>query len=576
MIMPGNIHLHQNQEHHFVINGITNTVPDKSDEKDQERGNWSRKLDYMMSCLSYVVGLGSVWRFPYICYRNGGEMSFGQFASSGVASVWKASPIFEGVGWAMLLSSFFLCIYYNMIIAYAIYYLFASLKETLPWQECGEWSSEACSNVRTDVVKNCTDNGGVFCYEKCFYHKDVSSNTLENVSDCSIRDPVSPSGEYFHKAVLGITNDIYDMGSIKWELALCLLLAWVIVCVWLAKGIKSNAKAAYFTVIFPYLVLSILLVRSLSLKGSVDGIFYFLKPQWHKLLGARVWGDAAVQAFKSLSLCLGGHITLSSYNKFHNNCLKDAVTVSAIACLTCVFSGVVIFGIIGYMAAELNQPIDEVVQAGTGLAFIVYPDVVTKLPISQLWSSLFFTMLIARGFGCQISFVSTVHTTLLDKFPKLFRKNRKRRKLLLIGVACICYLIGLTFTFQGGMYVLQLFDNYAATFSLLVIGVVESIALSWVYGGDRFLTDIESMLGYRPRSIWVWCWRIVVPVAIMSIKFLCKADTEWGPIKKNWKNECIGLKQVPSVDLPFCITLPDIDLRSVVVKDRQDKLCQRL
>ncbi|KAL4225034.1 hypothetical protein ACF0H5_015729 [Mactra antiquata] len=225
-------------------------------------------------------------------------------------------------------------------------------------------------------------------------------------------------------------------------------------------GQLFDSFAAYFTTIFPSLVLGILFARGITLKGSVDGVIYFFKPQWYKLLESKVWSDATVQIFFSLMPGSGGLLTLSSYNKFNNNC----------------------FNILGYMAAELNQPISEVVQTGPGLVFIVYPNVVTELPISQLWSVLFFIMIVALGIGSQISRMTTVHTTLLDRFPELFRKNQKRRTLLLTGIACVCYMIGLIFTSQGGMYVLQLFDNYASTFSLLVIGVVESIALSWVYG----------------------------------------------------------------------------------------------
>ncbi|KAL4223078.1 hypothetical protein ACF0H5_016553 [Mactra antiquata] len=485
--MSANIDQHQD---HLNVNDISNTSPDTCDNEDQGRGNWSKKLDFVMSSLSYVVGLGSVWRFPYICFRNGGgaflilfvtmlivigipmvflEMSFGQFASLGVVSIWKASPIFE-----------------------------------------------ACSNVRTDVVKNCTDNGGLFCYDKCFYQNKVSSSTWNNAANCSVDNLISPSDDYFHTSVLGITKGIHDMGSIQWKLTLCLLLAWVLICVCLAKGIKSSGK---------------------------------------------VWSDAAIQVFYTLSPGLGGLITLSSYNKFNNNCLV----------------------ILGYMAEELNKPINEVVQPGAGLAFIVYPDVVTKLPISQLWSVLFFTMLVTLGFGS-----------------------------------------------QGGMYALQLFDNYGTTFSLLVIVVMESIALSWVYGGDRFLTDIESMLGYKPHYVLVWCWRIIIPVALLtilvstwidftptkynsfvfpawadgigwllsmvsitailsvmiyktikhkistscsviqSIKFLCKADVEWGHTKKNNKNESAELSCVAIVDHPFSVTHSYFNSTTFVdVKDGQ-------
>ncbi|KAL4228840.1 hypothetical protein ACF0H5_011881 [Mactra antiquata] len=639
----------QDYEYHLKSNGVSDTSSDTSDDENQERGNWSRKMDFVLSCLSYAVGLGNVWRFPYVCYRNGAgaflipfiimlfitgiplvflELSFGQFASSGVVSIWKSSPLFEGVGWAMFVVSVLIAIYYNMIIAYTLYYLFASFKAMLPWQECGDWSTEACSKVSVATIKNCTSNGGVFCHEKCYYQDEVSPSVWNNISNCTSPDPVSPSDDYFHKVVLDITTGVHDMGSVKWELALCLLLAWVLVCFCLAKGIKSGGKAAYFTAFFPYVVLSILLVRSLTLEGSVDGIIYYFKPQWHKLTEARVWGDAAIQIFFSLSPCWGGLITLSSYNKFHNNCFFDAIIVSIMDCVTSVFAGLVIFSIIGYMAAELNQPVSEVAAEGAGLAFIVYPEVVTKLPISQLWSVLFFSMLITLGLGTQISTVTTVHTTLLDRFPSVFRKNQKRRIMLLIGISVFCYIIGLAFASQGGMYILQLFDNYAATYSLLVIGLVESLALSWVYGAERFLTDIESMLGYRPKNFWIWSWKVVAPFALLailvftwidfkpsqyntvvfpawadglgwlismssilaiptvmiykimkhkmargcgfmeSVKFLCKTDPEWGPAKKEHQAERRALDSVPVEQLESSTPLTAIGMRDIQGQDK--------
>ncbi|WAR04561.1 SC6A9-like protein, partial [Mya arenaria] len=252
--------------------------------------------------------------------------------------------------------------------------------------------------------------------------------------------------------------------------------------------------AAYFTAFFPYVVLMILLVRSLTLEGSTDGIIYYFKPQWSKLGEAKVWGDAAIQIFFSLSPCWGGLITLASYNKFHNNCFQDAIIVSIMDCVTSVFAGLVIFSIIGYMAHELNEPVSEVAAEGAGLAFIVYPEVVTKLPISQLWSVLFFLMLITLGLGTQF-----------------------RRVMLLVGISTFGFIVGLAFA-------TQLFDNYAATYSLLVIGLVESLALSWVYGADRFLTDIESMLGYRPSRIWAWSWKIIAPAALLFILIFTWVD----------------------------------------------------
>ncbi|PVD26916.1 hypothetical protein C0Q70_12064 [Pomacea canaliculata] len=337
------------------------------------------------------------------------EMAFGQFASCGVVSVWSVCPLFEGVGWAMFVVSVLIAIYYNMIIAWTLYYLFASFTKTLPWSFCGVWSSDGCFEDRAEI-SNCTRFGGVWYNSSCKTMDSVGLEEflhIQNITNHSSLEHHSPSDDYFHKVVLDITKGINDMGEVRWELALCLLLAWLLVCICLAKGIKTSGKAVYVTAFFPYLVLTILLVRGVTLKGSGDGILYFLTPQWDQLLNAKVWADAAVQIFFSLSPCWGGLITLSSYNKFHNNCMLDAVLVSVMDCLTSVFAGLVIFAIIGYMANELHVGVKEVATEGAGLAFVVYPEIVTKLPVSQLWSILFFAMLITLGLGTQVILIFT-------------------------------------------------------------------------------------------------------------------------------------------------------------------------
>lgn len=570
--------------------GQVTVVTNEKEDENAERGNWSRKMDFFLSCLSYAVGLGNVWRFPYICARNGGgaflipflimlfitgiplvfmEMSFGQFASSGVVSIWNVCPLFQGVGWAMFIVSLLIAIYYNMIIAWTLYYFFASFAKTLPWSFCGPWSSDGCLEDRTEM-SNCMHYGGLWFNDSCVTNTTVGQDRfleIQNISNTSVLDRHSPSNDYFHTVVLDITKGVEEMGAVRWQLALCLLLAWILVAICLAKGIKTSGKAVYFTAFFPYVVLTILLIRGLTLKGSVDGIVYFLLPQWDQLLNAKVWGDAAVQIFFSLSPCWGGLITLSSYNKFHNNCLLDSILVSIMDCLTSVFAGLVIFAIIGYMAHQLHLGVHEVATEGAGLAFVVYPEVVTKLPVSQLWAVLFFAMLITLGLGTQIATVTTVHTTLLDQFPHLFRKGR-RSIMLLGGIAVCCYLIGLAFCTKGGMYVLQLFDNYAATYSLLFIGLVECLVLSWVYGTERFFDDIQLMLGKRPGRIWSISWKFVAPIALAIILvFTCVnfEATKYGKYHFPGWADGIGLL----LTLSSILAIPVVALFQVVLEQRR-------
>lgn len=137
------------------------------------------------------------------------------------------------------------------------------------------------------------------------------------------------------------------MGPIKPELALCVFGVFVLVYFSLWKGVKSSGKAVWFTAIMPYIVLIILLGRGITLPGSGDGIMYYLTPQWHKLKNTRVWIDAASQIFFSLGPGFGTLLALSSYNKFNNNCYRDALITSSINCLTSFLAGFVIFSVLG-------------------------------------------------------------------------------------------------------------------------------------------------------------------------------------------------------------------------------------
>ncbi|EFX87893.1 hypothetical protein DAPPUDRAFT_42690 [Daphnia pulex] len=496
-------------------------------DENIERGNWSNKLEFILSCFSYAVGLGTIWRFPYLCYRNGGgaflipyaimyvfaglplfffELSFGQYASEGPVSIWKVAPIFQGIGYAMFLISFFIGIYYNMVVAWSFRYLFASMAAVLPWTSCDNvW------NTKIDSDRNC-------------HIKSETNASFWNQLELMKNASRLPADEYFHHRVLHISTGIHDLGPINWELALCLLLAWACVFMVLLRGIKTFGKAVYFTALFPYLILTILLIRSATLPGFMDGIMFYLTPQWDKLTEASVWGDAAMQIFFSLSPCWGGLITLASYNRFHNNCFRDAIIVATGNVLTAFFAGFVIFGIIGFMAFELGTTVDKVATQGTGLAFAVYPEAVARLPIAPLWSILFFVMLLTLGLGTQFTVLETVVTTIVDLFSRNSRFYFDRW--VLLACATIMFLLGLVMCTDGGMYVLQLIDTYAATFSALIIGMTEVCVIAWHYGVDRFLDDIRNMLGHDapPRWYWRFVWKFFTPIIIVAILIFTLVD----------------------------------------------------
>ena len=138
------------------------------------RGSWGNGIEFLLSCIGLSVGLGNVWRFPYLCYKHGGgaflipylimltiagrpmyfmELCVGQFGSVGPLTIWRLAPIMKGVGFAMVIGSIVVCIYYNVVMSYALYYMYHSFQPVLPWTTCGkEWTEGKNCIIRSANV----------------------------------------------------------------------------------------------------------------------------------------------------------------------------------------------------------------------------------------------------------------------------------------------------------------------------------------------------------------------------------------------------------------------------------------
>ncbi|XP_072126473.1 sodium- and chloride-dependent neutral and basic amino acid transporter B(0+)-like isoform X1 [Mobula birostris] len=530
-------HHSQFLEDSVAIDGHVN----ESDE-NVERGYWSSKTEYLLSVIGCAVGLGNVWRFPYLAYRNGGgvflipymlmlaligmpmfflDTSFGQFASLGPVTIWRAVPMLQGIGITMVLVISFIDISYCCIIGYSLFYLFASFQSSLPWADCFSWwgADETCSRTPRGSLCNLTLGNGHFeIVSTTWLH--ASNETCSNGSEIYVPHQ-GPSEQYWNKVVLRRSRSIEDTGKIVWYLALCLLLGWVIIGAALCKGIKSSGKVVYFTASFPYVVLIVLLIRGVTLEGAQKGIDFYIGSQsdFTKLLNAEVWKDAATQIFFSLSVGTGSLITLSSYNKFHNNCYRDTIIVCVANSATSVLAGFAIFSILGHMAHVQDKSISEVTQSGFGLAFIAYPEALTHLSWAPLWSILFFLMLLTLGLDTQFAGLETVVTTLLEQFPKFLQSKHHK---VTSGICLVFYFLGLIFVTEAGVYWLNLIDYFCTGWILVTVALMELIALSWIYGINRFINDIETMIGRKTRLFWLWwrvCWLFIAPGLLAAILF---------------------------------------------------------
>ncbi|OAF71548.1 5HT transporter [Intoshia linei] len=408
------------------------------------RVTWSKKIDFLLSVIGFSVDLGNIWRFPYICYRNGGgaflvayvimlifgglplfymELALGQVQRTGCISVWKKiCPMMKGIGFGICLIASYVAIYYNTILAWSIYYFINSFQKIIPWSNCdNDWNTENCV-----IVKN-ADN--------------MQSNRTLN----------SAAKEYYFYKVLEIqkSDGLSNIGTIKLSLALCLLFCFSSVYFALWKG------AVWITATLPYFILIILLIRGVTLPGASAGILYYLIPQWEKLLETKIWIDAGSQIFFSLGPGFGVLLAFASYNPPKNNCYKDALLTSFINCFTSFLSGFVVFSVIGYMAHIQNTKIEDTIDEEAGLIFIVYPAALTTLTGSSFFSAIFFLMLYTLGLDSTFGGLEALITGICDEWPKTIGK---RRELFVLSLIVYCFL-GSLVTTTYTLFILSMLDT---------------------------------------------------------------------------------------------------------------------
>uniref|UniRef100_A0A5S6Q6S3 Transporter n=1 Tax=Trichuris muris TaxID=70415 RepID=A0A5S6Q6S3_TRIMR len=492
-----------------------------------DRLKWASKVEFVLALIGFSVDLGNVWRFPYICYRNGGgaflipyfvmfifcglplfymELALGQYHRCGCLAIWKfLLPILKGVGYATCLIDVYMGCFYNTVISWALFYLSSSFQSPVPWQTCNNsWNTDNCLT-------------------------DDSNPPLTNATSLNgIINGTSAAEEFFLRNVLELhrSGGIEDMGQIKWQLLLCLFFIYLTVYFAIWKGPRSAGKAVWFTAIAPYVALISLLTHGTTLPGALSGIVYFLTPQWEKLLQIEVWIDAAAQIFFSLGPGFGVLIALSSYNDKYNNFYRDAFLVGWINCFTSILSGLVIFSTLGYMAHTLGKGISEMTDAGgPGLVFIIYPRAISTMRGAPIWSVLFFIMLLSLGIDSTFAGLEAIFTGFCDEYPKLLERHRQ----VFTGIFMIgMFIVSLPTITYGGNYLIEYLDHYAVSYSVLIVVMFEAVAVTYVYGVKRFCADVKLMLGTKPNIFLRFCWLVTCPV-IVAVILIC-ATLELKPL----------------------------------------------
>ncbi len=452
------------------------------------REHWKNRSTFIMAAIGSAIGLGNLWRFPYAAAQNGGGAFLVPFfiaiitagipvmiieyglgirsrASANVA-LGAIRPFFRYFGWLAIVSAFILNVYYCIIMAWSWCYLFDSFS-------LSEWAANIAS-----------------------------------------------SKSHFFNDVLCLSKSPFDFGGFQWHLLIGLLITWIIMW-WIIKGgLGRVGKVLLYTVPLPVILVIILLVRGVTLPGAAEGLNYYLSPEWSKLLNPQVWLAAYAQVFFSLSI---GFATMIAYSSFmpHNTEIPNSAAITSFS--NCAFSflaGFAVFSVLGYFAVTTNIPVENVTDEGPGLAFVVYPAALARLPFwIEGFAFLFFICLLLLGIDSAFSLLETVSAALSDKF------NLSRFQSTTI-VAIVSAILGIPFVTKAGLLWLDIIDHFLVSYIICFIGITECIIVGYFLGIKKFTSEInknaEIKLG-KTFGLMVW----VITPFVLSVSFILSLVREF-------------------------------------------------
>ncbi|MDJ0773496.1 MAG: sodium-dependent transporter [Mastigocoleus sp. MO_167.B18] len=453
------------------------------------RQRWASRTVFLLAAVGSAVGLGNVWRFPYLAGKYGGgaflipylialiivgmpmlilEFVVGQKMQQGaIGSFRKLHPYAGGLGIFTMISSLVIVSYYAVVMAWSVIYFVASFGV--------QWS---------DNPKN-----------------------------------------YFNNSVLQISDGVNNLGGINWSILLCLIIVWVLVyfCIW--QGTKSVGKVVLYSVPLPVVLLGLLLLRAITLPGFLDGWRVYLNPVWSALVDPEVWTSAFSQIFFTLSLGFGIMITYSSYKQEDDDIARDAWSTAIINSAISLFAGFVVFGILGYMASQTNTPLKELAASGPGLAFVVFPEALSLMPLPWLFSILFFVMLLSLGIDSAFSIVEVLNGAILDKHKHL------KPSVVSFWVCIAGFIAGIIYTTRAGLYFLDITDHFLTNYNLILAAIFQVILAGWIYGVERLRRHINQVSDWQVGKWWNVSIKYVIPViltCLLATQFSKDINTPYG------------------------------------------------
>lgn len=442
-----------------------------ADDHDAQRGSFSSRRVFILAAIGSAVGLGNIWRFPYVAYENGGgtfilpylvalltaglpflllDYALGhKYRGSAPLTFARMSRRTEAVGWWMVAICLIIAVYYAAVVAWALSYTVFSVNQS--------WGDDP--------------EGFLF-------------------------------NEYLQAGDPGVNADVVP--GVVWPLVAVWVAVLVIMALGVQKGIGSTA-----VVFIPLLItaFAFLVIRSLFLPGASIGLDALFNPDWSALTETSVWAAAFGQIFFSLSVGFGIMITYSSYVARKTDMTGSGLVVGFSNSSFELLAGIGVFAALGFMAQASGVAVGEVATEGLGLAFVAFPAIINEAPAGGLIGLLFFGSLLLAGLTSLVSVLEVVISAVRDKF-----ELSRRGATLAVGVpAAITSL--LFFSTSSGIYVLDIVDYFINRFGILAAAVASMLVVAWVAKALPGLAAHMNIYG----SIKLGKWWIVLVSAVVPL-----------------------------------------------------------
>ena len=440
---------------------------------------WGSNIAFILAMIGSAVGLGNIWRYPYVLYSNGGgafyipylfaiitlaipfiilEYGVGyNYQASFTKAIVKLKPKFEVYGWLLPVGIFIMTIYYSTIIG---------------------WD-------------------GIYFFLSFFKGWGADPNTFLNVNLLQATDSLS-----------GVSNFIPFI-------AIFMLIGWFFIWLISRKNLdKGLGKVCKIFVPLLFIVMIIIVIFSLTLPGAYIGLAELFDPDWSLLWHFDIWMAAFGQIFFSLSLGMGAGFTYASYTEDNIDMISSGICVIIANCAFENFAALGVFSILGYMSLQSGAPISEIVSQGTTLIFVAYPQVFNILGIIGLilGPMFFFTVYIA-GLTSILSSFEVLSISIQNKFA--LTRRRAAGILCLVGA-----LTSMVYATSSGGYILGITDIFINNILIIFSVFVECILFAWIFKAERLIDFMNGRSKtFKLGNWWLAHVKYIIPAILVVIWF---------------------------------------------------------